>query len=213
MGIPKQTHCKRGHERTAENVGANYTCLLCKRLTRPPNPETSKACAWCNEVFTTRKTVQVYCCRQCHHCAHQRRKRIADMTDERKAHLEELRLKREKRTAWRLVHPGQPYRWYTDLTPEEKKRINRVEQLKESGWTMETFAAAKEAQGGKCAICGDTPIPAAHCSEGLHADHQHVKPPMPRALLCPRCNSGIGQFLESPERCEAAAEYLRHWNA
>jgi hypothetical protein len=46
-------------------------------------------------------------------------------------------------------------------------------------------------------------------TEALVPDHKHGKPPVPRALLCPGCNSALGLLKDSPERCEAAAAYLR----
>jgi hypothetical protein len=124
---------------------------------------------------------------------------------------EELRRRRAKRDAWHLLHPGMSFtaHYYGTMSKEERKAFNRREQLKESGWTLESFAVAKEAQGGRCASCGDIPEVKAGRAEGLCSDHEHVKPPRPRGLLCDLCNSLIGFAKDSPERCEAAAAYLR----
>lgn len=96
----------------------------------------------------------------------------------------------------------------TTHTPEELENLRKVNvrSWKRSGWTEERIASAKEQQGNCCAICRDpfTVTP--------HADHRHVVPPIPRALLCSGCNGAIGMFKESPEICEAAAQYLRRWN-
>lgn len=63
----------------------------------------------------------------------------------------------------------------------------------------ETMLAAQE---GKCSIC-DEP-------EGLFIDHCH-KSGRVRALLCIRCNHGLGQFKDRPEILRKAADYLeRH---
>lgn len=117
----------------------------------------------------------------------------------------------KRRAAYRLAHPKPiPYK---DMSESEKKAVRRRVQLKLSGWTPETFASAKEAQGGRCAICGDIPEQVyKNSTELLVPDHKHGKTPIRRALLCPGCNVGIGAFKERPEACEAAYAYLRHWN-
>ena len=159
----------------------------------PENLKTNGSCRLCSNA---QKAVAGHTSRPC-------KKR---MTEERR---NELRI---KRTAWKQAHPGLPYVGYDVLSLEEKKAINRRDTLKLSGWTPETFAAAKESQGGRCAICGDTPEVKSGHAEGLVSDHKHVKPPKPRALLCENCNFAIGKFKDSPERCEAAASYLRKWS-
>jgi len=57
-----------------------------------------------------------------------------------------------------------------------------------------------EEQEGCCAICGEMmTLP--------HLDHNH-KTGTVRAALCSGCNSGIGNFKESPDRLRAAIQYL-----
>jgi hypothetical protein len=82
-------------------------------------------------------------------------------------------------------------------------RAKRTEHLKAKGWTLERYDSALLEQGNCCAICRE-PFPSVPC-----ADHKHCVPPVPRALLCGTCNSGLGMFRDQPERCEAAAAYLR----
>jgi hypothetical protein len=65
-----------------------------------------------------------------------------------------------------------------------------------------------EAQGGACAICKGTG-PGKRLV--LCVDHDHVTG-VTRALLCHRCNSGLGMFKDNPELLEAAATYLRKWS-
>lgn len=75
------------------------------------------------------------------------------------------------------------------------------------GLTQEQYDAMLAAQGGVCAICGDPPSGKRPI---LRVDHCHVTDRV-RDLLCHRCNSGIGFFLESPERMRAGAAYIeRH---
>ena len=83
------------------------------------------------------------------------------------------------------------------------KSIIRAQNLKTKGWTLERHDAALQEQSNCCAICQE-PFTATP-----NADHRHVDPPTPRGLLCNKCNIGIGIFKDSPERCEAAAAYLR----
>lgn len=54
-------------------------------------------------------------------------------------------------------------------------------------------------QGGGCAICYE--------ARPLCIDHNH-KTGKVRALLCDRCNRGIGYFDDDPELIRGAAEYL-----
>lgn len=57
-----------------------------------------------------------------------------------------------------------------------------------------------EAQGGRCAICGDLMDPP-------HADHCHVED-RARGLLCRTCNLGLGYFRDRPDLLDAAKAYL-----
>jgi len=57
-----------------------------------------------------------------------------------------------------------------------------------------------EAQGGKCKICGE--------AGSLVVDHKHDASRKVRALLCVRCNSGIGFFRENVDVMLSAIGYL-----
>lgn len=69
------------------------------------------------------------------------------------------------------------------------------------GISLAEFDALVVEQMGLCGCCGRYMIK-------RHVDHDH-KTGVVRALLCGTCNTGIGQFGEDPQRCEAAAAYLR----
>lgn len=71
-----------------------------------------------------------------------------------------------------------------------------------------------DAQGGRCAICGET----GHVTRGLHLDHDHSCPRCGdnggcaiciRGLLCRNCNFGLGWFRDRPELLLEAYDYLR----
>lgn len=74
------------------------------------------------------------------------------------------------------------------------------------GITMADYLAMLEAQGGVCAICGET------CRSGrsLAVDHDHRSGRV-RGLLCAGCNGGLGLLLDDAERVAAAARYLRNF--
>ncbi|WP_184720997.1 endonuclease VII domain-containing protein [Streptosporangium saharense] len=77
-----------------------------------------------------------------------------------------------------------------------------------------TYKVLLEAQGGGCAICGKTPK---ENGRALSVDHDHSCCPellgscgnCVRALLCSRCNSGIGFFDDNHELILKAAAYLQ----
>lgn len=68
-------------------------------------------------------------------------------------------------------------------------------------------------QGGLCAICGEPETSLERSTgkpRGLFVDHHHETGRV-RALLCMRCNMGIGHFRERPELLDRAIDYLnRH---
>jgi hypothetical protein len=70
------------------------------------------------------------------------------------------------------------------------------------------YDAMLAAQNGGCALCGSPPKPGGTgAASRLHVDHDHVTKRV-RALLCTRCNIGIGHFCENPALMRAAADYV-----
>ncbi len=78
------------------------------------------------------------------------------------------------------------------------------------GITIERYEAMLETQGGVCAIC-KKPETTANKATGLPrdlaVDHCHGKGHV-RALLCSRCNAGLGNFNDDPTLMQAAIDYL-----
>lgn len=80
---------------------------------------------------------------------------------------------------------------------------------KKYGITVEDRDRMLDLQGGLCAICGGRPNGNPNKKGArLHVDHCHTTNKI-RGLLCYSCNTLLGIAKDSPERLEAAAEYLR----
>ncbi len=71
------------------------------------------------------------------------------------------------------------------------------------GMTPETFQKMLKTQKNKCAICAQ-PL----TKKTPPIDHCH-KTGKVRGILCYRCNTGLGQFLDDPKLLLKAATYLR----
>jgi hypothetical protein len=67
------------------------------------------------------------------------------------------------------------------------------------GVTEEQVARMIAEQGGVCAICLR--------AEAKHVDHSHLTG-LVRRILCFKCNGGLGQFRDDPDRMRLAANYL-----
>ncbi len=87
--------------------------------------------------------------------------------------------------------------------------------MKTYGISYETYQAMEVAQNHKCAICGSedpkTRKRIGATRSRFCVDHDH-KTGKIRALLCAKCNRGIGLLGDDPIRLEAAAKYLREHN-
>lgn len=87
-----------------------------------------------------------------------------------------------------------------------KREQKRAYALKTAyGLTLEGFTLLLQSQGGKCAICGQSPT--GKRKDAFHVDHCH-KTGIVRGILCPACNHGIGKFKDDPKLLRKAASYL-----
>ena len=95
---------------------------------------------------------------------------------------------------------------YHSLTPQEKQRRNRAQNVATYGLTVEKYDAMLVKQGSVCALCdgAETNIKKTH----LCIDHDHNTGKV-RALLCDRCNRGIGAFGDNLDLLEKAVLYLQ----
>lgn len=97
--------------------------------------------------------------------------------------------------------------------PQDREIILARHRESQYGLVAGQFAVMLRVQAGRCAICRQ--MPSAE-SRGLHVDHDHscctshAKScgKCVRALLCDKCNTGLGKFRDSPELLRRAAGYL-----
>jgi len=94
-----------------------------------------------------------------------------------------------------------------EVSRERTKKYN----LYRYNMTVQDLEDMIEAQGNRCAICGNPPNPGTGpATKRLHIDHDHVTGKN-RALLCNVCNQGLGHFMDDPALLRAAADYIeRH---
>lgn len=90
--------------------------------------------------------------------------------------------------AWKKAHP----------------EAMRVYQLRKYGLTPEDYRRMFVAQDGRCAICEQPP----KSGRRLCVDHDHGTT-QNRALLCVKCNAGLGNFCDNPGLLLAAERYLQ----
>lgn len=96
-------------------------------------------------------------------------------------------------------------RWYR----EHKDTTHRDRMLKRFGITVADYEMLLKKQMGRCAICRTkAPLPPySPAKKRFAVDHCH-RTGRVRGILCGRCNSGVGQFRDSPNLMRAAARYL-----
>ncbi len=101
--------------------------------------------------------------------------------------------------AWRLQNPDKVREY------DIKCYNRRLDVLfrRKYGITHLDYQKMNSSQGGVCAICKKT----CTCGRSLAVDHDH-KTGKVRALLCSRCNRGLGLFMESTEYLKSAQDYL-----
>lgn len=136
--------------------------------------------------------------------------------------MEEAREARRISTKkWRDAHPEQAKencRKWKEANSEQVKAAakrwaeahprcpvkRRARMLKKSYNLLPAeFDSMMEKQSSRCGICSEL-------LSKPFIDHCH-KTNSIRGLLCCFCNTGLGNFKDSPERLVAAIKYLRNW--
>jgi hypothetical protein len=100
-------------------------------------------------------------------------------------------------------------REYRVLHPE---RVKKYEMKRYFGLPAGEYEEMLRRQNHVCAICKqpETVMDAGKV-RSLAVDHCHAKGSI-RALLCTRCNRGLGYFKDNPVYLQAAIQYLEHHN-
>ena len=104
---------------------------------------------------------------------------------------------------------------YTQKNETIYKQRIRHYNLKKYGIDNDGYLALLEKQNFKCKICGISAenAPPVGSSKGgqLCVDHNHLTNKI-RGLLCSRCNTGLGLFMDDIENLESAILYLQETN-
>ena len=89
------------------------------------------------------------------------------------------------------------------LKKKEYRKEYRISGRLKDAWEKNKYGVCKkELDYNHCLICGS--------EKRLHIDHCH-KTGKFRALLCSKCNTGLGMFDEDIAKMECAIRYIKHW--
>ncbi len=117
---------------------------------------------------------------------------------------------RDKRNA-------QSREYFRNISDSRREKYNSARRGKVSirestlkrryGITPDEFDALLESQSNLCKICSRR-FDSSSTDSRPAVDHDH-KTHRVRGLLCPRCNAGLGQFMDSTDFLSNAIEYLK----
>ena len=91
---------------------------------------------------------------------------------------------------------------------EKGMRLKQASRLRKYGITLAQKEQMVTAQNGCCAIC-DKPLSG---YKNSHVDHDHNTGKV-RAILCNKCNLGIGHLNDSVYIVDRALTYLKKWGS
>lgn len=118
-----------------------------------------------------------------------------------------------KNKAYRAEHLDElkAYEKARRALPEKKEQDRQRSYPRRYGITREQYNEMREAQHYRCAICGLHEEESKISRWGhLCLDHDH-KTGKVRALLCARCNKGLGCFNDEKELLSKAIKYLNFY--
>jgi len=98
---------------------------------------------------------------------------------------------------------------YTRCMSKETQSDREHQLIAKYGIDLEAYDRMWHAQFGLCAICQFPETKTKYgVTKRLAVDHNHETGEV-RALLCSRCNMGLGLFSDNSETLEAALDYLK----
>lgn len=177
----RSTHCRKGHELTPDNV----------RL----SPKGHRMCLTCSPLQTQ--------CSEGHALT-------PDNVYPDKSGVKCKICTIARSNKWVKLNPGKRQtarkKWEAENPDFWKTNYRRLLLRSEYGLTVEQYESMRAAQGEVCAICKqpETTKGVKH----LSVDHNHQTNTV-RALLCRKCNSGLGHFADDVALLGAAVEYLQ----
>lgn len=93
---------------------------------------------------------------------------------------------------------------------KNKERNKGLRIRRQYSITPEKYDRMLQEQNGVCAICHQPESRTRkNIVTSLCVDHNH-KTGKVRSLLCSRCNTGLGKFMDNPELLQAASNYLNN---
>lgn len=136
-----------------------------------------------------------------------REKIVAQRREERKRKREKMDLAKRE---WERRNPEKV------AMQRVRRRLKRMNEQKDIhlrrnyGITLEAYNEIQAEQGAVCAICRTHDVTTK--SDRLFVDHDHETGAV-RALLCHRCNAGLGYFKDNIELMKCALSYLEFYQA
>ena len=127
-------------------------------------------------------------------------------------HKEKNRLYRyEYNKKWVKEHPEKAREYWKKNSRKHRKAIiisNRKRRYEKLGFTLDDYDKMFNSQNGKCLICKKE-LKEKH-GRLTHLDHCH-KSGLIRAILCNRCNDGLGCFDDNITILKEAIRYLKYY--
>jgi hypothetical protein len=113
---------------------------------------------------------------------------------------------KERVRLYEKTHPE--YKKQNAKKYRDKHKIHRRYLYRKFGISEDEYLKMLEEQNYCCALCGS---PQTNFKYMLAIDHNH-KTGKVRALLCPNCNQGLGNFKDNINLLTKAIEYLKNHN-